>query len=85
MPHADLTDTRMHYETKGSGPALVFVPGLGATNRMWGPVTDVLAADFCLVLPDNREIGQSTARRPARNVRHYAADLVDAECLLSSH
>jgi pimeloyl-ACP methyl ester carboxylesterase len=77
MPFADLTDVRMHYEVRGRGDPLVLVPGLGVTAQIWGEIADNLSRDFCLILPDNRDIGRSWARRPARNVRHYSVDLLE--------
>lgn len=77
MPWADLTDIRCYFELKGAGPALLLIPGLGATCRCWDPVAPALAEQFCLIAPDNRGVGGSAAKQPAHSMRHYSADLVE--------
>lgn len=41
----------MQFETVGSGPALVLLPGLGCDRRMWGDVEGHLSPEFTVVHP----------------------------------
>lgn len=77
MPLAELTDASIGYDVHGQGDPLVLVPGLGATLALWQPVLNSLQRHFCVVRLDNRGVGQSVARRPARTVRDYSADLLE--------
>jgi 3-oxoadipate enol-lactonase len=44
---------------------------------MWDSVAPVLADNFSVITFDNRGLGESIARQPARNLRHLAADMVE--------
>ena len=43
---------KLFIETIGNGPALVLVHGWGLHGGLWGPLTDVLAENFSVVLVD---------------------------------
>ena len=77
MPYADLTDCRCYYELRGEGDPLLMIPGLGCTTRFWDPIADELGRDFCLVMPETRGVGRSEAKRTARSLRDYTADLLE--------
>ena len=77
MAWADLSDVRCYYEIRGKGEPLLMIPGLGGICRFWDPIAPLLEQHFTLILPDNRGTGQSVARRPARNVKHLCADLIE--------
>ena len=77
MAWAELTDVRAYYEVIGEGEPLLLIPGLGATCRVWDPVTPLLAQHFSLILVDNRDIGLSKGRRKPRTLADYATDLVE--------
>ena len=77
MAWAELSDVRCYYEVRGRGDPLLLVPGLGGTCRMWDSVAPLLADKFSVITFDNRGLGQSLARQPARNLRHLAADMVE--------
>ena len=77
MPYADLTDCRCYYELRGEGEPLLLIPGLGCTARFWDPFADELARHFSLIMPETRGVGRSEARRPARSLSDYTADLVE--------
>jgi 3-oxoadipate enol-lactonase len=53
------------------------VSGLGVTSRVWDPIAAELAEHFSLILPDNRGVGLSEARRGARSLGDYTSDLVE--------
>lgn len=77
MAIADLTDVQCYYEMQGQGPPVLLIPGLGGTCRVWDPVKNELTKQFSVICVDNRGIGQSIARRPARTLRDYSADLIE--------
>ena len=77
MAWADLNDVRCYYEIRGEGEPLLLVPGLGGTCRTWDPVASELARDFTLIQFDNRGVGKSVSMRPAHNLRHLGADVIE--------
>jgi len=77
MAYAELTDVRSYYELIGEGEPLLLIPGLGGTCRVWDAIAPELAAQFSLILVDNRGIGRSVARHKPRTLADYGADLVE--------
>lgn len=77
MPEIELTDVRMHYELSGSGEAVLLLPGLGQTARVWDPIAPILAEHYSVIQIDNRGIGQSVQKRPARRLDDYVADCLE--------
>ena len=77
MAWAELTDVRCYYEVIGSGEPILLVPGLASTCRVWDPIVPELAEHFSLILPDNRDVGQSVGRRHPRTMHDFAADLIE--------
>ncbi|HVH50596.1 MAG TPA: alpha/beta hydrolase, partial [Gaiellaceae bacterium] len=80
---ADRVDTYAHsdgvtiaYEERGDGEPLLFIHGLAYDRHGWGPLPDLLAADFRVVLVDNRGVGASDAPEGPYSVRMLAADAV---------
>jgi pimeloyl-ACP methyl ester carboxylesterase len=69
-------DVRIAYEDRGEGPPLLLVHGLGYDHHGWGPLPDLLTADFRLVLVDNRGVGKSDAPEGPYTVAGLAADAV---------
>jgi 3-oxoadipate enol-lactonase len=52
-------DVRLAYELRGAGDPLLLIHGLGYGRWGWGPVAELLAERFLVVLFDNRGIGGS--------------------------
>jgi pimeloyl-ACP methyl ester carboxylesterase len=77
MPEIELSDVRMHYELSGHGDAVLLLPGLGQTTRVYDPIAPILAEHFSVILQDNRGIGLSTAKRPARRLDDYVSDTLE--------
>ena len=77
MPLAELTDVRCSYQITGTGDPLLMIVGLGSTFEKWGTVTDELARSFTLVLVDNRDMGQSIAKRAPQSLADFAGDFVE--------
>jgi pimeloyl-ACP methyl ester carboxylesterase len=62
--HATTEDgVRVAYDVVGSGPAVVFVHGLGDDRTLWAPVTTLLEARFTCVVLDLRGHGETTGAR----------------------
>ncbi|MBL8698432.1 MAG: alpha/beta fold hydrolase [Alphaproteobacteria bacterium] len=65
----------LYYETHGTGPALLLVPGLGGVAPFWQRHVPALARHFTVVLHDHRGCGRSTPSRIAYSVAQMADDL----------
>ncbi len=76
MPTATRGGVRIAYETRGDGDPVLFVHGLAYDRRGWGPLPDLLAVDFRVLLVDNRGVGESDAPPGPYTVEQMAADAV---------
>src|SRR4051794_31192811 len=77
MAWAQLSDVHCYYELLGEGEPLLLIPGLGTTCRLWDSVAPAFAEHFSLILPDNRGVGRSVAKRHATTLSDYVVDLVE--------
>jgi pimeloyl-ACP methyl ester carboxylesterase len=77
MAFAEFSDVRCYYEVLGQGPPLVLIPGLRMSCRSWDSILPRLSRHFTLILPDNRGVGLSVAKRLPRSVADLSADLVE--------
>ena len=59
MPFFDLDDTRLYYETTGTGAPLLFIHGLGSSTRDWYAQVDYFADDYRVITADLRGHGRS--------------------------
>src|SRR5699024_3314760 len=59
MPEAAVNGTTIHYRDVGSGPALLFVHGLGLTHQMWHPQVEHFAVHHRVITVDVRGAGAS--------------------------
>ena len=57
--YADVNGIRLYYEIHGSGRPLVLLHGGLGSGEMFGPVTDQLAAEHRVVLPDLQAHGRT--------------------------
>jgi 3-oxoadipate enol-lactonase len=69
-------DVRLAYELRGSGEPLLMIHGLGYDRFGWGPLPDLLAEDFTVVLLDNRGVGESDAPEGPYSVTQLVEDAV---------
>ena len=67
---------KIAYEERGHGEPLLLIHGLAYDRHGWGPLPDLLAADFRVVLVDNRGVGASDAPEGPYTVPMLAADAV---------
>ncbi len=59
-----MSGAKIHYLIAGSGTrTLVLIHGFGDTSHMWTPLFDEFAADYTIIAPDMRGLGESS--RPA--------------------
>jgi pimeloyl-ACP methyl ester carboxylesterase len=56
-----MSEPRIAWERRGSGPPLLLIHGLGYARWGWEPVLDGLTRSFEVLLFDNRGIGESEA------------------------
>jgi pimeloyl-ACP methyl ester carboxylesterase len=75
IAYADSSGVRVAYEVRGDGEPLVFIHGLGYDRFGWGPLPDLLAKDFRVVVFDNRGVGDSDVPEGPYAVSQMAADV----------
>ena len=67
---------RIHFETSGEGPPLLFIPGLGTDLTCWDFQVPDLARGFQVIRVDNRGVGRSPAPPGPYTCQEMASDLV---------
>lgn len=60
---------RLHYETRGAGPALLLLPGAGGDAAALDPLADALAPAFTVITHDPRGYSRSTVDTPLTEQR----------------
>ena len=82
MPNVKLRDgASLYYESRGKGPPLFLVPGLGGDGRFWDANVAGLAEHFTVVVHDHRGTARSTLSTIIYSVEQMADDalqLIDA-------
>jgi 3-oxoadipate enol-lactonase len=71
---AENAGVEIAFESRGEGPPLLLVHGLGYGGRGWGPAFDLLAETFHVVAFDNRGFGQSDVPPGPYTVAELAGD-----------
>jgi 3-oxoadipate enol-lactonase len=69
-------NVRLHYETTGSGPAVLLVMGLGLPGAAWWRTVRVLARSLRVIAFDNRGSGGSDRPPGPYSIADMAADAV---------
>ena len=77
----DLNGVRHHYTSKGEGPPIVLVHGLGGTLHVWHGVIENLALHHHVVALDLRGHGRSDAGKGTFTIKGFAQDV---EALLTA-
>jgi pimeloyl-ACP methyl ester carboxylesterase len=57
---AKIDNAQLHYQTAGTGPAVILLHGFAETSRMWRPIIPLLAEKFTVIAPDLPGIGDSS-------------------------
>jgi 3-oxoadipate enol-lactonase len=73
---ADNGGVHLAYESRGEGPALLLMQGIGYARWSWDPVLPALAERFRVLSYDNRGIGESDVPPPPYTARQLAEDAV---------
>ena len=72
---ARVNDTKLHYVTAGNGPPLVLCHGWPQTWYEWREVIPALAADYTVIAPDLRGMGDSETPRAGYDKDTVATDV----------
>jgi 3-oxoadipate enol-lactonase len=75
MPTVTIGDIDIHYEFRGSGPAVLLIAGHSLDSRVWEPVAAALEQRATCVMPDSRGAGLSDVPRGPYSVNQMAGDL----------
>lgn len=59
MPFDSLNNCRYYYEIQGKGSAILFLHGFTGSSENWKPISQVLAKDFKIIMPDLLGHGRS--------------------------
>lgn len=88
MPHVDRDNVRVQYSSAGTGPAILFVQGVGAIGRAWTPQLTALSSTHRVVAFDNRGIGDTRRGNTPLSIELMAEDalaVADAAGLETFH
>jgi pimeloyl-ACP methyl ester carboxylesterase len=66
----------LYYEEHGRGAPLLLIAGLASDSQSWLPALAGLAADFRVILIDNRGVGRTTPLDASTSIRAMADDCV---------
>lgn len=77
MPQMTLPDgDHLHYETTGTGPALVLISGLTGLAAFWQPHVAILARAFTVITHDHRGCGHSAKPAIDYSVEQMTGDVI---------
>src|SRR5262245_11202834 len=82
MRTLNVQGARLAFETHGSGPLLLMVPGSSGTGDSFRPVTRHLTARYTVALYDRRGFSRSRLRGPQDYDRRLETDADDVGRLL---
>jgi pimeloyl-ACP methyl ester carboxylesterase len=74
MPTAHLNGIDIYYERHGDGPRLLVLNGSGGTIGAAAPMVQKLAANFEVLIHDQRGLGRTTVPHDQPTMADYAAD-----------
>jgi N-formylmaleamate deformylase len=72
----DLSDTRIHVEQTGDGPALILLHGFTDAGCNWLPLIPHLSGGYTVIMPDARGHGLSARLKEDFTLNDLAADVV---------
>src|SRR5262245_34838587 len=82
MSILDVCGARLYYQTHGSGPLVLMIPGANGTADSFKPVTQHLAAYYTIVIYDRRGFSRSQLDGPQDYDHRLAADADDVRRLI---
>ncbi len=74
MPHADVDGLSMYYETRGAGPPLLVIPGLGLEASDLARLVEPLARRLAVTVIDNRGCGRTASPPGPYSIPQMADD-----------
>jgi pimeloyl-ACP methyl ester carboxylesterase len=82
MSYFDVPGARLYYETRGSGPLLLLIPGANGDVNGFPSLADLLAADFTVVTYDRRGYTRSALNGAQDYAHRLETDADDARRLI---
>lgn len=82
--YLDVPGASLYYETVGTGPLLLLIPGANGDTKVFTPISQYLSRHFTVVTYDRRGFSRSELRGEQDQERKLEADADDA-CLLIQH
>lgn len=76
MPYAPIPGGKLYFETSGSGPPLLLVPGLAGSARFWRLQAPALAERFTVIVHDHRGVDRSSRDDIAYSIEQMAGDVL---------
>ena len=79
---------KLHWESRGDGPPILLIMGLGLSGGAWWRTVPVLAKQFRVITFDNRGVGRSASPRYAYTTEAMADDaasVLDAAGVETAH
>ena len=67
---------RIHYEVSGTGPAVMFIPGLGGDGRFWAQIVRALPQHYTFIVADHRGAGRSDRPEGPYSIGRIASDVI---------
>ncbi|KAL5313572.1 hypothetical protein ACEPPN_017993 [Leptodophora sp. 'Broadleaf-Isolate-01'] len=83
MPVLDLKSVKLHYDTFGSGPHLLLIPGADGRGSVFHDVAQYLSRHFTVVCYDRRGFSQSHLLGAQDFTNRLSIDADDASALLA--
>lgn len=75
MPKIKINDINLYYETYGAGEPLIFIAGFSADHQAWYSIVEKFAADYQVILFDNRGVGQTDIPAGPYSISQMAKDV----------
>lgn len=85
MSVLNVPNARLHYETRGSGPLLIMIPGATGDARVFTTVGEHLAEHHTVLTYDRRGFSRSPLDGPQDYSRRLATDVDDVARLIEHH
>lgn len=76
MSELQTDNARIHFQVEGSGPAILFIQGVGVCGQGWKPQTDFFRGNFTTIVYDNRGLGKSTYNGGAMTLDELVEDAI---------
>lgn len=80
----EVPGARLYYESVGSGPPLLMIPGGNGTAHIFGPIAQLLAERFTVITYDRRGFARSQLDGAQDYARRLETDAADALALIES-